>query len=70
MKVTAVITIDFDVDRFEDGDPSVEVVRSVVIEVAQAVRHQTSASGVAIGAVNATLIDPSRSVIARLDVTT
>ncbi len=57
MRVTAVIAIPFDVDRFDDGDPSIEVVRAVVAEVAQAIRHQTAASGISIGAVTASIHD-------------
>lgn len=57
MKVTAVVAVSFEVDRFEDGDPSVEVVRAVVAEVAQAIRHRSTANGVSIGTVTASIHD-------------
>lgn len=68
MKVTAVIAISFEVERFDAGDPSVVVVTDVVAEVAQAMRHRTTAGGVSVGAVTASIHDLNAMLLATVPV--
>ena len=70
MNVTAVIAISFEVERFDVGDPSVAIVTDVVAEVAQAMRHRTTAGGVHVGAVTASIHDLSAMHIATVPVPT
>lgn len=64
MKVTAVVTIDFEADRFDVTDPSIEIVREVALVVAQAIRHQSAAPGVDVRDVRGVILDANGDVLA------